>query len=189
MTLSAWPEQRPDVPPCLDGWFDGVNADILSQFIGPGAVVVEIGSWMGKSTLWLAEKVGPAGHVYAVDHFKGSAEHQADPRLPTLWETFVVNCWDRRDRITPVRADSRVGLLDLYHRGVWPAVVYVDGSHDYHAAARDILLGAFLWADAQIVGDDYWMPSVRQAALDAGRVLGRAVDGNDRCFSIKRGTQ
>ena len=80
---------------------------------------------------------------------RGELGAQTDPatatKLPTLWETFVVNCWDDRERITPVSADSRIGLLALYGRDVRPTVVYVDGAHDYDTAMRDILLSAFLW--------------------------------------------
>jgi len=36
-----------------------------------------------------------------------SLEHQRDPKLmellPVLYETFLVNCWNERSRITPVR--------------------------------------------------------------------------------------
>jgi hypothetical protein len=185
---TAWPDRLPDVAPSREGWFDQRNRAFLSCFVGPGDVVVEIGAWTGNSTLWLAEKVGEAGHVYTIDHFKGSWEHQADPglaaKLPTLWETFVVNCWDSRDRITPVRADSRVGLLALYNRAVRPALVYVDGAHDYDTAVRDLLLSAFLWPSAQLVGDDFEHPDVQRAAFDAAKVLQRELHGNKRCFAL-----
>ena len=188
MISSEWPAQRPDVPPCREGWFDAANADFLSHFVRPGAVVVEIGAWLGKSTLWLADAVGPAGHVYTIDHFKGSKEHRGDTRLPTLWETFVVNCWDKRERITPVRLDSRVGLLSLHQRSVQPNVIYVDGAHDYETAVRDIVLAAFLWPAAQITGDDFDRSDVRRAAFDACRVLQREVreHENERCFALRQ---
>ena len=186
----AWPAQRPHVPPQRQRWFSAVNADFLSLFVGPGAVVVEIGAWMGESALWFADTVGATGHVYTIDHFKGSREHRADPKLAeklsTLWETFVVNCWDSRERITPVRFDSRAGLLTLYQHGVRPAVIYVDGAHDYETVMRDVLLSAFLWPAAQITGDDFDWPDVHRAALDAGRVLGRAVQEHERCFALRR---
>lgn len=183
--MIGWPAQRPDVPLQHEGWFDDRNRAFLSCFVGPEDVVVEIGAWMGESTLWLASK---AKHVYTVDHFQGSWEHRTDPKLaeklPGLWDTFVANCWDSRERITPVRADSRIGLLVLYSLTIQPTLVYVDGAHDYDTAVRDLLLSAFLWPSAQIVGDDFEHPDVRRAAFDAGRVLRRELSGNKRCFAL-----
>lgn len=170
--------------PCPEGWFDAFNMEFLAHFVGPGSVVVEIGAWLGKSTLWLASAVGPAGHVYTIDHFKGSQEHHADPRLSTLWETFVVNCWDSRERISPVRLDSRAGLLDLHQREVWPTLVYVDGAHDYETVVRDVLLAAFLWPDVQITGDDFDWPTVRAAVADAAKILHCKIVDNKRCFAL-----
>lgn len=183
--MIGWPEQCPDVPACSDGWFDERNQKFLSCFVDADDTVIEIGAWMGASTRWFARK---AKHVYTIDHFEGSWEHKTDPvtaaKLATLWETFVVNCWDSRERITPVRADSRVGLLTLYNSGVRPTVVYVDGAHDYDTAVRDVLLSAFLWPSAQIVGDDFETADVRRAAFDAAKVLRREVHGNKRCFAL-----
>ena len=188
--MIGWPEQRPDVLPRREGWFDDRNRAFLSCFVGSGDVVVEIGAWVGESTLWLAEQVGETGHVYTIDHFQGSWEHRTDPalaaKLPTLWETFVVNCWNSRERITPVKADSRVGLLALYQKGIQPTLVYVDGAHDYDTVVRDILLSAFLWPSAQIVGDDFAHPDVRRAAFDTSNLLNDELYGNKRCFALGR---
>lgn len=190
MIDSVWPEIRPDVPLQREGWFDERNRAFLSCFVGPGDVVVEIGAWMGESTLWLAEQVGAVGRIYTIDHFQGSWEHRTDPamaaKLSTLWETFVVNCWDKRETITPVKADSRTGLLALHSRGVLPMLVYVDGAHDYDTVVRDLLLSAFLWPTAQIVGDDLEQQDVWRAAFDASKVLQRELHGNKRCFALGR---
>lgn len=193
MIDQAWPAERPDVPSWREKWFDEHNQMLLSCFVASGDTVVEIGAWVGDSTLWLAAQVESTGHVYTIDHFQGSREHQLDPKtsakLPTLWETFVVNCWGSRERITPVRLDSREGLLTLHSRGVRPTVVYVDGAHDYDTVVRDLLLSAFLWPDAQIIGDDFEHVDVQRAAFDAGKVLRRELRGNKRCFALGRLTR
>lgn len=189
MIDSIWPTLRPDVPLRQENWFGDRNRAFLSCFVGPGDTVVEIGAWVGDSTLWLADRVGETGHVYTVDHFEGSWEHKVDPtmtaKLANLWMTFVANCWDKRERITPVVADSRAGLLSLHQRGIrTPTLVYVDGAHDYETAVRDLLLSAFLWPRVQIVGDDFERADVRRAAFDASRVLQRELHGNKRCFAL-----
>lgn len=188
MICVGWPIECSTAPPRAEGWFDGRNRDFLSCYVGPGDVVVEIGAWMGLSTLWLADRVGPTGHVWTIDHFQGSREHKIEPRyaeqLPTLWDTFVANCWNARDRITPVRADSRAGLLHLHERSLVPTVVYVDGAHDYDTVVRDLLLSAFIWPQARIVGDDFEMADVMRAAFDTSKILRRRLLGNKRCFTF-----
>ena len=43
----------------------------------PGAPIIEIGSYHGRSTIWLAAAARDAGTVvFAVDHHRGSEENQ-----------------------------------------------------------------------------------------------------------------
>lgn len=58
---------------------EGYTLSLLAEH-GPGlGEIVEIGSFMGRSTCWLAKgsKNAAREKVHAVDHFRGSAEHQA----------------------------------------------------------------------------------------------------------------
>src|SRR6266852_6085497 len=38
--------------------------------------IIEVGCWLGTSTRHMASLLPASGKVYAVDHWKGSAEHQ-----------------------------------------------------------------------------------------------------------------
>ena len=62
----------------------------------PGAAFVEIGSYCGRSTIWLAAAARAAGTVlFAVDHHRGSEENQPG--------------WEWHD---PTVVDARIGRMD-----------------------------------------------------------------------------
>ena len=162
----------------------------MLPFVQPGMTVLEIGSWLGKSTLWFAERVGPGGHVFAVDHFLGSPEHAREPEhrklLPTLWDQFIANCWHAQNVISPVRSESPGALAKLHAEGARPDLVYVDGDHSYQAAFRDIMTAALLWPDATITGDDIDHSSVEDATSNVAFCLRRKVirSPKRRCFAL-----
>lgn len=130
---------------------------------GPSRTLLEIGSYCGKSTLYLAAAVRAAGGVVvAVDHHRGSEEHQPG--------------WDYHD---PGLVDPVTGRLDtlsrfrrtLFEAGVEESVVavvatsaaaaalwttplallFIDGGHteeaaqqDYHGWAPHVVPGGLL---------------------------------------------
>jgi MMP 1-O-methyltransferase len=111
--------------------------------------VVEIGSYCGKSTIYLAAAAGPAGQlVVTVDHHRGSEEHQPgweyhDPRL-------VDPVTGRIDTLPSLRATlAAAGLEDqvvvVVGRSadvarLWQTplgLVFIDGGHTDAAAITD----------------------------------------------------
>lgn len=63
----------------IHGWLYPEQGPLLyrlSRFEAPVPTVVELGSWRGLSTAWLGFGVADRGdgHVFAVDHWKGSPE-------------------------------------------------------------------------------------------------------------------
>ena len=111
--------------------------------------VVEIGSYCGKSTIYLAAAAGPAGQlVVTVDHHRGSEEHQPgweyhDPRL-------VDRVTGRIDTLPSLRATlAAAGLEDqvvvVVGRSadvarLWGTplgLVFIDGGHTEAAAVTD----------------------------------------------------
>jgi len=62
----------------------------------PGAPMLEVGSYCGRSTIWLGDAAERSSTVlFAVDHHRGSEENQAG--------------WDHHDRAV---VDDRVGKMD-----------------------------------------------------------------------------
>ncbi len=117
--------------------------------MAPKAAVMEIGSYCGKSAVYLgtaAKEVG--GVVYAVDHHRGSEEHQLgeeyhDPDLyderAGLMDSFrafrnTMRQSQLEDTVIPVVAPSRLVATQ------WAtplAMVFIDGGHSLEAAMVD----------------------------------------------------
>ena len=72
------------------------DAAVIAAAAVPGAPMLEVGSYCGRSTIWLGDAAEQAGVVlFAVDHHRGSEENQVG--------------WDHHD--TEV-VDDRIGKMD-----------------------------------------------------------------------------
>ncbi|NKI18492.1 class I SAM-dependent methyltransferase [Spongiibacter sp. KMU-166] len=111
--------------------------------------LLEVGSYCGKSTLYLAAACREAGSVvYAVDHHIGSEEHQLgemfhDPELYNaqegIFDTFNEFRRNLRtagltDYVVPLVAPSSVCAR---HWQTPLAMVFIDGGHSLEAALED----------------------------------------------------
>lgn len=170
-TFQKWPSEKPQVEKDDHGWFTWGSEKVFEKLLSEKTqVVVELGSWLGKSTRFILDHA-PNATVYAIDHWKGCVNHQRkenfQERLSTLYETFLVNCWEYRDRLVPVKTDTILGLEEIHHTGLKPDIVYIDASHDYKSVLADIEKTIELFPEAQIIGDDWlWggQRPVKQAA-------------------------
>jgi hypothetical protein len=175
-----FPEAEPTVPASDHGWFEPENERLLAGALGPHTrVVLELGSWLGKSTRFIARSA-PNATVIAVDHWLGSEEHVGNPVLPVLYDTFLKNCWAFRDRIVPLRTSTIPGMGLVREHGVEPDLVYVDAGHDYASAKEDILTALDLFPGALLCGDDFLWPGVCKAVRDAVErcVMSACIKGN-----------
>jgi hypothetical protein len=124
-------------------------------------VVIEVGCWLGLSTRHMASLLIKGGVVYAVDHWRGSTEHQpgqpyGSPKLPYLYEQFLSNVIHEglTHRIIPVRMESLEASKFLSNLS--PDLIYIDASHDYEAVYADIKAWFPLVKGHGILsGDDY----------------------------------
>lgn len=131
----------------IEGWLSEAQGRALfaaaARCTGRGAIV-EIGSWKGRSTIWLAHGARPRGlTVYAVDPHRGSRE---DPDARTF-DAFIDNA-------------SRAGLLDTIHPLVMTSaeaadavqgpveLLFIDGDHSGAGARRD----SQLWLPRVMLG-------------------------------------
>jgi predicted O-methyltransferase YrrM len=129
----------------------------------PGAPFVEIGSYCGRSTIWLGDAARRAGTVlFAIDHHRGSEENQAgwehhDPELvdAALGEMDTLPFFRRalHDAGLERHVVAVVGLSPVV-AGYWStpaALVFIDGGHgaqpardDYDGWAPHVALGGTL---------------------------------------------
>jgi len=114
---------------------------------GPGkGTVLEIGSYLGRSTCFLALGVKHTGRpaVVALDHFAGSAEHQAGASHEsailveegTTYNQFLRNLEraGMAPHVRPVRAASLKAAAG-WHEPL--RLLFIDGDHAYEATRSD----------------------------------------------------
>jgi len=153
----------------VPGWFD--FADIYDHTIArarDGAVFVEVGAYLGRSSLYLASRIQASGkriRVYVVDLWDGwlyddyredSQEEQGDVRGPE-WEDvfwrFIRNV--RRagveDVIYPLKMPSEQAA-NLFEDGTLD-FVFLDADHSYEAVRRDL---------------EAWFPKVKRRGVLGG---------------------
>ena len=115
----------------------------------PGAPFVEVGSYCGRSTIWLGDAARAAGTaLFAVDHHRGSEENQAG------WEhhdTEVVDpATGRMDTLPFFRRAMDAAALEAHvvavvgpspvvarHWSTPAAFVFIDGGHGVDHARAD----------------------------------------------------
>ena len=108
----GWPAQRPRADPKMHGWFFDTHRRVFAHALKRDVkVILELGSWYGASTEYLAQKAPPGTKVYAVDfwdnrfivqdqgdhyHDGGTKEGSKVMRMldrHDLYETFLANLW------------------------------------------------------------------------------------------------
>jgi predicted O-methyltransferase YrrM len=145
----------PDLPPNIDqikGFLAADEAQALYEQAlqaSPRGAVLEIGSYCGKSTIYLGLACrGHGGTVYALDHHRGSEEHQPgeffhDPELYNAGDDVMDSFGEFRRNIrragleevvVPIVAGSATAAR---HWQTPLAMVFIDGGHSLDAALTD----------------------------------------------------
>lgn len=180
-------ERKLEPPYCLikklpfdpQGWF--VNQQPLIEILKSHKIrdVIEIGSWLGSSTRFFAENLAEDGHVYAIDTWLGSIEHEGDEKLPNLFQQFLSNMihLDLAWKITPIRLPSLEAAQTLPIRA---DLVYVDASHERADVYNDIMHWyPHLNEKGVMCGDDWNWESVKEGVIDAAFELKQETKTDD----------
>lgn len=177
----AWPPKKPDVRPFPQrNWlFPGTQEALARSVSQTTKLIVEVGLWTGRSTRFLAG-LAPQATVIAIDHWQGNERQKADPELaeflPQLHETFLSECWNYRDQIIPVKADSVEGLQRVAESGLQADLVYIDADHSYESVLKDVSTALDLFPRAILVGDDLDWEGVRKAVETVAAERGIAFE-------------
>jgi hypothetical protein len=118
----------------IPGWMTLAELAWLARQAKAHQRIVEIGSYLGRSTRALADNT--AGVVHAVDDWKGPRDEAIpDAERAELFAKFLANTAGLDGRLQVHRADHAAEL------GSWSSsvdMVFIDGSHDYEDVKRDI---------------------------------------------------
>jgi hypothetical protein len=184
-----------DAAVATEGWMDLPDLTFLAEQAKTHIGIVEVGSWMGRSTRALADNT--SGIVHCVDTWRGSGlEH--DPWLkgkPDGWlfEQFKKNtssCINLRlFPMTSLEGAARLTELLKVGNGVVSAdfdLIFIDASHDYENVKADILAWKpLLKSGGLFCGHDYQacFPGVIQA-VDEFFPQRRVVEGGSIWYAV-----
>jgi Methyltransferase domain len=150
-----------DAAVATEGWMDLPDLTFLAEQAKKHTGIIEVGSWMGRSTRALADNT--IGIVHCVDTWKGSGlEH--DPWLRGksegwLFEQFKKNtagCANLRlFQMTSLEGAAHIKNLQETSDKVSAAfdMIFIDASHDYENVKADILA---------------WKPLLKQGGMFCG---------------------
>ncbi len=184
---NIWPKDKPNVRPCSHGWLAPGTANMLKANLNANtSLVLELGAWLGKSTRHILNHA-PNAKVISVDLWdaemlKGWIENR-HPHLRHVLEagvidTYLVNQWQWRDRLTPVQMHSHKAIQALKTAGISPDVVFLDTSHGFNETRAEVQLITSTFPSAILVGDDWLWKSARsqkRVGVDWGHPVQRAV--------------
>jgi len=135
----------------IQGWLlnqAGINLYQLARFCPITPTVVELGSWKGKSTLWLGSAIRDRGegHVYSVDTWEGSPGESAhDELLKTyephqLYKEFLENMRVNglKEFVTAIRSKTVDAARSWSSPVAKPVgLLFIDAGHKYEDVRAD----------------------------------------------------
>jgi hypothetical protein len=158
-----WPQKRPNID-----------------------VVVELGTWMGKSTRFILE-LNPAGRIICIDHWKGPPEilHTLKHLIPVVYDCFTWHIWDHRNRVIAIRDYTISGMRQVRDAKIAVDSIYIDAAHNYDSVKADATEAIWLWPEATLIGDD-WGPTygVTDAVTEVAKDFGRTLKHNKKARAM-----
>ena len=167
--------------PNVHGWLQECNKKVLDNFLSiETTTIIELGSWLGQSAIYMAE-IAPNANIYCVDHLFASENSElaleySKKYCPQIYKDmgenddfyglFLANVNKYADRIYAIPRFTLKGLLELREMNINPDLIYIDADHSFQAVKDDIEACKTLFPNAQIVGDDWNMASVKMAVRD-----------------------
>ncbi len=126
---------------------------------------IEVGSWQGRSTIFLAKgaQIGGNGRVFAVDHFQGNPGKEGLYRisrddLADVPDAFKrnVSAFDVAETVELLAMPSHAAAANLAGRAICARLLFIDGNHDYEAVlAGFVEFKPLLLPNALVVFDDF----------------------------------
>jgi len=169
------------------GWFGNAPQLLNAMEDKQIETVIEVGSWLGSSTRFLADYVAQEGKVYAIDTWRGSDEdiHKQDPRLAYLYQQFLSNVIHAglTNVIIPCRMKSLEAASALQ---VQADLIYLDAAHDMLSVHNDIINWyPHLKPNGIMCGDDWTWPSVQDGVRAAAAKLNLTIAAEENFWRFE----
>jgi len=137
-----------------ENWFNHMRpfTFLLDRFVGePGVEFLELGSWKGRSAIWLVENIltGKGSQVSCVDTWDVGKWEDSNPskerfeglkdkyRTDELYEIFLHNIKGFQDKIVPYRMLTTEALALFARDGMLFDFIYIDADHSTVAVIED----------------------------------------------------
>lgn len=141
-----------------EDWFSGnipIWDSLLTKFKNTSITALEIGSFQGRSSVWLLTNVltHPESRLVCVDTFEGSPEHNQS-HTNGLFDIFLHNITPFRERVIIHKGKSQSILRTLPETCY--DFIYIDGDHRAMSVLEDAVLSfRLLNVGGIIIFDDY----------------------------------
>jgi len=142
----------------IQGWArpdeQGVLFDIITNDLYGKLTIAEIGVYQGRGTALICVNLINKGiefEYHAIDHFKGSLEH--DNTID--YETITKNNLASLENLIHIHKNDSIAQSKLFPDEYFD-IIYIDASHDYESVKNDILAWSpKLKSGGYMCGDDY----------------------------------
>jgi len=161
---------------------DGYINDRELQWLGKEAkkrkLIIEIGSWHGKSARAMGDNLIEGGIIYCIDTWNGTIAEQSTNHASAKWRDgdhafyeFLQNNMDliQAGKIIPLRMNSKNAAEFFKEKGILADMIFIDADHSYEAVCQDI---------------DTWKHVIKDDGLFCGHDF-KAWEGVDRALSQK----
>ncbi len=135
------PEAVEDISAGVEGWFGPEEGRLLYRLAAeadPAGCIVEIGSWHGRSTIWLGAgaKAGREARVVAIDPHTGTylREHGETTEAALRANLARAGVLDQVEIVVARSEEAATG----WSRPI--SLLWIDGDHAYESVRRDLLL-------------------------------------------------
>jgi len=132
-----------------EGWtpsyFGALCKEIFPKREDEPLVIIEVGTWMGKSAIEMAKVCDKNCKIYCVDTWIGSVEHydnieRDEDGFPIIYKKFKENIKREGvdDVIIPIISTSKDAIQYFKKNGIKADVIYIDAAHDYENVKSDL---------------------------------------------------
>ena len=180
-------------------WFSEDNQTMLLKYIKEfcnkkKSIILELGTWMGRSAYFDAKYISEDSVVICVDHWKGDisiGKEYKNDESDLLYKQFIINLWASRNKIIPLRMDGDEAVKLLHQIGIQPDLIYLDMDHSYNSVIVNLQNIEKYYPTVPLVGDDFHhYEGVKRAVME--QILNnkyKYLDVERNCYALIKSSE